>query len=120
MEDEGYCPLSFFVIILVRIITSRCLLRYYVAAGVRIYSQDSWKMLFGEEGRHKVERYIKETVNWWLISCLTREGHRSKERVFDFSFLSVSGCRWPSTSCKLRLTTMPSEKPPVPVSLSSG
>jgi len=39
-------------------------LSYYVAAGVRIYSQDSWKLLFGDDGRKKVEAYIQQTVSW--------------------------------------------------------
>lgn len=37
--------------------------RYYVAEGVRIYSQQSWKMIFGTEGKHMVEKYITETVS---------------------------------------------------------
>jgi hypothetical protein len=41
---------------------SDALYSYYVAAGVRIYSQDSWKQLFGDDGRKKVEAYIQQTV----------------------------------------------------------
>lgn len=37
--------------------------RYYVAEGVRIYSQQSWKMVVGTEGKHMVEKYITETVS---------------------------------------------------------
>ena len=37
--------------------------RYYVAEGVRIYSQQSWKMIVGTEGKHMVEKYITETVS---------------------------------------------------------
>lgn len=37
--------------------------RYYVAEGVRIYSQQSWKMIVGTEGKHLVEKYITETVS---------------------------------------------------------
>lgn len=37
--------------------------RYYVAEGVRIYSQQSWKMIVGSEGKHMVEKYITETVS---------------------------------------------------------
>jgi hypothetical protein len=36
--------------------------RYYVAEGVRIYSQKSWKMVMGMDGKQLVEKYIKETV----------------------------------------------------------
>lgn len=31
-----------------------CLNRYYVAEGVRIYSQETWKICFGESGRELV------------------------------------------------------------------
>eukprot|EP00730_Choanoeca_flexa_P013976 TRINITY_DN5932_c0_g1_i1.p1 TRINITY_DN5932_c0_g1~~TRINITY_DN5932_c0_g1_i1.p1 ORF type:complete len:673 (+),score=171.76 TRINITY_DN5932_c0_g1_i1:2-2020(+) len=43
-----------------------CINRYYVAAGVRIYSQDSWKVLFGDQGRKKVEKYIQTTVEFYI------------------------------------------------------
>ena len=36
--------------------------RYYVAAGVRIYSQENWKIITGNEGKRLVEKFIKETV----------------------------------------------------------
>lgn len=35
---------------------------YYVAEGVRIFSQESWRLLFGDNGRTTVERFIDETV----------------------------------------------------------
>ena len=34
-----------------------------MAEGVRIYSQQSWKMIVGTEGKHMVEKYITETVS---------------------------------------------------------
>ena len=37
--------------------------RYYVAAGVRIYSQENWKIITGNDGKRLVEKFIKETVN---------------------------------------------------------
>ena len=36
--------------------------RYYVAAGVRIYSQENWKIIAGNNGKRLVETFIKETV----------------------------------------------------------
>jgi len=36
--------------------------RYYVAEGVRIYSQQSWKMTVGTEGKHLVEKYCRQIV----------------------------------------------------------
>ena len=40
-----------------------CLNRYYVAEGVKLYSQESWRLLAGEHGRSLVETYIDETVS---------------------------------------------------------
>ena len=34
-----------------------------MAEGVRIYSQQSWKLIVGTEGKHLVEKYITETVS---------------------------------------------------------
>ena len=39
------------------------LFRYYVAEGVRIYCQQSWKMVVGTEGKQLVEKYITEIVS---------------------------------------------------------
>lgn len=37
--------------------------RYYVAEGVRIYSQDTWRMVTGGEGKHLVEKFIEHVVS---------------------------------------------------------
>ena len=34
-----------------------------MAEGVRIYSQQSWKMVVGTGGKHLVEKYMTETVS---------------------------------------------------------
>ena len=39
-----------------------CLNRYYVAEGVRLYSQDTWRQVMGEKGIAFVEKYINEVV----------------------------------------------------------
>ena len=36
--------------------------RYYVAEGVRIYSQDTWKLVLEEKGKQLVETYIANVV----------------------------------------------------------
>jgi len=36
--------------------------RYYVAEGVRIYSQDTWKQVAGDGGKELVEKYIQQVV----------------------------------------------------------
>ncbi|XP_031559428.1 uncharacterized protein LOC116295668 [Actinia tenebrosa] len=49
-----------------KILPAMCLNRYYVAEGVRIYSQQTWKMVMGTEGKQLVEKYIKETVDFYI------------------------------------------------------
>ena len=46
------------------------LFRYYVAEGVRIYCQQSWKMVVGTEGKQLVEKYITEIVSMHLLCGL--------------------------------------------------
>ena len=45
--------------------------RYYVAEGVRIYNQDTWRQVTGGDGRHLVELHINDVVrtafNYMLI-----------------------------------------------------
>ncbi|XP_050404936.1 uncharacterized protein LOC126820858 [Patella vulgata] len=43
-----------------------CLNRYYVAEGVRIYSQDTWKQITHGEGRNLVERHMPSVVNYYI------------------------------------------------------
>ena len=46
------------------------LFRYYVAEGVRIYCQQSWKMVVGTEGKQLVEKHITEIVSMHLLCGL--------------------------------------------------
>eukprot|EP00003_Mantamonas_plastica_P006393 TRINITY_DN1519_c1_g2_i1.p1 TRINITY_DN1519_c1_g2~~TRINITY_DN1519_c1_g2_i1.p1 ORF type:complete len:707 (+),score=256.45 TRINITY_DN1519_c1_g2_i1:1841-3961(+) len=55
-----------------------CLNRYYVAEGVRVYSQDSWKRIVGMEGRNLIAQYIDETVAYYRISC-SADNHAVRE-----------------------------------------
>ena len=41
--------------------------RYYVAEGVRIYSQETWKQVTADKGKQLVETYIASVVG---ILCL--------------------------------------------------
>jgi len=61
-----------------KILPAMCLNRYYVAEGVRIYSQQSWKTLVGTEGKHMVEKYITETVEFY-ISQTKADNHAVRE-----------------------------------------
>nr|XP_046486341.1 uncharacterized protein LOC124220926 isoform X2 [Neodiprion pinetum] len=43
-----------------------CLNRYYVAEGVRNYSQETWRQVTGPDGKVLVERFVNETVNYYI------------------------------------------------------
>lgn len=55
---------KFYPLLLPRI----CLNRYYVADGVRIYTQETWKKLSEGKGRDMVENYIDQVVNYYVES----------------------------------------------------
>ncbi|XP_022785332.1 uncharacterized protein LOC111325729 [Stylophora pistillata] len=61
-----------------KVLPAMCLNRYYVAEGVRIYSQQSWKIIVGTEGKHMVEKYITETVEFY-ISQTKADNHAVRE-----------------------------------------
>jgi len=43
-----------------------CLNRYYIADGVRIYSQNSWKEICGDQGKELVEEHIDAVVKYYI------------------------------------------------------
>ncbi|GAX73817.1 hypothetical protein CEUSTIGMA_g1268.t1 [Chlamydomonas eustigma] len=43
-----------------------CLNRYYEADGVRMYSQQTWREVMGEEGRTKVALFVSEVVSYYI------------------------------------------------------
>ncbi|CAI5729534.1 unnamed protein product [Peronospora destructor] len=43
-----------------------CLNRYYIAERVQKYSQESWKMIVGNQGRELVARYASEIVDYYV------------------------------------------------------
>jgi hypothetical protein len=45
-----------------------CLNRYYVAEGVRIYSQETWRQVTGTAGKDLVEKYIAYTVDYYILA----------------------------------------------------
>lgn len=61
-----------------KVLPAMCLNRYYVAEGVRIYSQKSWEIIVGTEGKHMVEKYITETVEFY-ISQTKADNHAVRE-----------------------------------------
>ena len=43
-----------------------CLNRYYVAEGVKIYSQETWKLIFGDGGKELVSKYAAEVSKFYI------------------------------------------------------
>ena len=48
------------------IIPHLCLNRYYIAEGVRIYSQETWRIAVGDSGRQWVARCIQNIVSYYV------------------------------------------------------
>ena len=44
-----------------------CYFRYFIAEGVRIYSQETWKQIAGTDGKTLVETYIENVVSTRII-----------------------------------------------------
>ncbi|GBM98395.1 hypothetical protein AVEN_53774-1 [Araneus ventricosus] len=55
-----------------------CLNRYYIADGVRIYSQESWRRIVKENGRMFVKKYIDNFVQHY-ISQTKADNHAVRE-----------------------------------------
>ena len=58
-----------FVALLPKILPQMCLNRYYVAEGVRLYSQETWKMAVGDQGRQWVAQFTEEFVDYYTRQC---------------------------------------------------
>ncbi|POM60685.1 hypothetical protein PHPALM_30440 [Phytophthora palmivora] len=43
-----------------------CLNRYYIAERVQRYSQESWRMIMGDQGRELVAKYANEIVDYYV------------------------------------------------------
>lgn len=43
-----------------------CLNRYYLAEGVKLYNQETWRMVLGTEGKKYVETYIEQIVEFYI------------------------------------------------------
>lgn len=55
-----------------------CLNRYYVAEGVRNYSQETWRQVTGADGKILVEKFVNETVEYY-ISATESDNHPVRE-----------------------------------------
>mmetsp|Transcript_21132 Transcript_21132/g.39038 ORF Transcript_21132/g.39038 Transcript_21132/m.39038 type:complete len:610 (+) Transcript_21132:94-1923(+) len=55
-----------------------CLNRYYVAEGVKLYNQATWKEYVGDQGKQKVALHAGETVKYYVSQCLS-DNHSVRE-----------------------------------------
>jgi len=60
------------------LLPAMCLNRYYVAAGVRIYSQETWKSVYGEEGKEIVAKFAKYVTEYY-VSQAKADNHAVRE-----------------------------------------
>lgn len=44
-----------------------CLNRYYVAEGVRIYSQETWRLVMGDQGRKWTAKFAPQVVTYYIM-----------------------------------------------------
>ncbi|KAG7166267.1 putative HEAT-like repeat-containing protein [Homarus americanus] len=51
---------------------------YYVAEGVRLYSQETWRQVAGSEGKALVEKYIDSVVSYY-IEATAADNHAVRE-----------------------------------------
>lgn len=72
-EDEVKTE-AFFPLLLPRL----CLNRYYMAEGVKLYSQATWKMTVGAQGKTFVEKYCREVVDYY-VTCTRADNHAVRE-----------------------------------------
>lgn len=52
--------------------------RYYVAEGVRVYSIETWRKVFGEQGKEVVSKYADD-ISTYYISQSQADNHAVRE-----------------------------------------
>lgn len=55
-----------------------CLNRYYLAEGVRLFNQETWKQVVGEQGKELVGKYLSEIVSFYISQTLS-DNHAVRE-----------------------------------------
>lgn len=55
-----------------------CLNRHYVAEGVRVYSQDTWKTVIGADGRVYLVELLESVISFYEIQC-NADNHAVRE-----------------------------------------
>ena len=61
-----------------QVLPRMCLNRYYLAEGVRLYSQESWKQVFGDTGAVKVAEHMRAVVDYY-VSQASADNHAVRE-----------------------------------------
>lgn len=72
--DEGQAREEHFAVLL----PAMCLNRHYVAEGVRLYSQETWRLVMGTKGVQQAERCIKQVVQFYVLQTLA-DNHAVRE-----------------------------------------
>lgn len=55
-----------------------CLNRYYVAEGVKIYSNDTWKMVHEDKGKEVICKYAREVCEFYIKQSMA-DNHAVRE-----------------------------------------
>jgi hypothetical protein len=55
-----------------------CMNRYYVAEGVKIYSNDTWKLVHGEKGKDVICKYAQQVCQFYIDQS-TADNHAVRE-----------------------------------------
>lgn len=45
-----------------------CACRYYLADGVKLYSQETWRMFMGDVGRDMVGKYAADVTDYYCMA----------------------------------------------------
>ena len=72
--EEGQAREEHFAVLL----PAMCLNRHYVAEGVRLFSQETWRLVMGTEGILQTERCIEQVVQFYVSQTLA-DNHAVRE-----------------------------------------
>ncbi|KAL0266896.1 UNVERIFIED_CONTAM: hypothetical protein PYX00_009320 [Menopon gallinae] len=61
-----------------QLLPQMCLNRYYIADGVRIYSQETWRQVAGSAGKELVEQHLGPTVEYYKLATKS-DNHAVRE-----------------------------------------
>lgn len=74
ISDDEAKKEAFYPMLLPRL----CLNRYYMAEGVKLYNQQTWKLTVGDQGRVLVEKHIQEVISYYVM-CTMADNHAVRE-----------------------------------------